>query len=356
MVKKVRTSKWASSIYAGLATIVLMTVMYYGMVAFTDSAPNAETWLTWMGGLAVLQMAVAYQIGQRTQRKIDQLQLAMKQASAGNWNYRLPEVEADAFSGVYREINAMMGQLESRIKLLQQLGEREALEEMTSKEAAVLEERKRLARDLHDTVSQQLFALHMSASSLPMLIDRDMNHAQQVMQQLIAMSSTAQKQMRGLIAQLRPMELQGKTLEEALGRWFPDYCRQNGLQGTLDIQTGERISEGKEHQLFLVIQEAMANVVKHAEAQSVRLFLGDTGSQISLTIEDDGLGFKGGQVRPGGYGLSTMRERAQKLGGDAEIVTKPGSGTRVRVWVPKFAAEPDEQDNSGDKEQGADEK
>ncbi len=354
MVRKVRTSKWASSIYAGLATIVLMFALYYGVIFFTNSAPSLETWLTWMATLAVLQMAVTYQIGQRMQRKIDQLQLAMKHASAGNWKYRLPEEEGDAFSGVYREVNAMMGQLESRIKLLQQLGEKEALEEMISTEDAVLEERKRLARDLHDTVSQQLFALHMSASSLPKLIERDMKHAQQVMEQLIAMSSTAQKQMRGLIAQLRPMELQGRTLEEALDRWFPDYCRQNGLQGTLDIQIGDRISEAKEHQLFLIIQEAMANVVKHAEAKSVRLLLGDTGAQISLSVEDDGLGFKGGQVRAGGYGLSTMRERAQKLGGDAEIVTKPGSGTRVRVWVPKFAPEPDELQITGeDMGQGA---
>ncbi|TVX98350.1 sensor histidine kinase [Cohnella terricola] len=339
MVQRVRTSKWASAIYSGLATMVAMLILYYGLASFTDNAPNIETWLSWMGILTVVQMAVTYSSGQRTQRKIDQLELAMKQASAGNWEYRLSEVEGDAFSGVYHEMNVMMAKLEDRLKLLQQLGEKEVLEEMSSQEAAVLEERKRLARDLHDTVSQQLFALHMSASSLPKLLEKDSEHAQKVMEQLIAMSSTAQKQMRGLIAQLRPMELQGKTLEEALGRWFPDYCRQNGLQGTLDIQIGDRISEAKEHQLFLIIQEAMANVVKHADAQSVRLFLGETDRQISLSIEDNGTGFRSGQVRPGGYGLSTMKERAQKLGGEAEIVTKPGSGTRVRVWFPKFAAD-----------------
>jgi len=352
MVRKVRTSKWASAIYSGVATIVLLILLYYGSVVFTDSAPNLETWLTWMGVLTVLQMAISYRFGQRTQRKIDQLQLAMKQASAGNWSYRLPEERGDAFSGVYHELNAMLGQFESRLKLLQRLGEKEVLEEASSREAAVLEERKRLARDLHDTVSQQLFALHMSASSLPKLLEIDKEHAQKVMEQLIAMSSSAQKQMRGLIAQLRPMELQGKTLEEAIGRWFPDYCRQNGLQGTLDIQIGDRISEAKEHQLFLIVQEAMANVVKHADAQSVRLFLGETDRQISMSIEDNGNGFQAGQVRPGGYGLSTMRERAQKLGGDAEIVTKPGSGTRVKVWLPKFAPGPDELEGINDK--GAD--
>jgi NarL family two-component system sensor histidine kinase LiaS len=336
MRRRVRTSKWQSSIYSGLTTFVLMTILYFGWITFSDNAPSVESWFSWTSVLVLGQMAISYRFGQRTQRKIDQLQVVMKQASAGNWDLRMPEVEGDAFSGVNREFNLMLGQLEARLKLLQQLGERDIMDEVSSQEAAVLEERKRLARDLHDTVSQQLFALHMSASSLPKLLERDAEHAQRVMEQLIAMSSSAQRQMRGLIAQLRPMELQGRTLEEALERWFPDYCRQNGIQGTLEIQVRGALSDAKEHQLFLIIQEAMANVIKHAEAQSVRLFLGETDHQISLLIEDNGLGFRGEQVRAGAYGLSTMQERAQKLGGEAEIVTKPGSGTRVRVWFPKF--------------------
>lgn len=339
MMRLVRTSKWEASIVAGLTTLVLMILLYFGWVVMSVNHPTIESWLSWTSIAVFGQMVISYRFGQRTQRKLDQLQVVMKQASAGNWDIRLPEVERDAFSGVHRDFNVMLGQLEARLKLLQQLGERDIMEEASSHEAAVLEERRRLARDLHDTVSQQLFALHMSASALPKLLERDAEHAQKVMEQLIAMSSTAQRQMRGLIAQLRPMELQGRTLEEALERWFPDYCRQNGLQGTLEIQIGGILSDAKEHQLFLIIQEAMANVVKHAEAKSVRLYLGETDRQISLVIEDNGSGFRGEQVRAGAYGLSTMRERAQKLGGEAEIVTKPGSGTRVRVWFPKFDSE-----------------
>jgi NarL family two-component system sensor histidine kinase LiaS len=156
------------------------------------------------------------------------------------------------------------------------------------------------------------------------------------MEQLIVMSTAAQKQMRGLIAQLRPMELQGRTLAEALDRWFPDYCRQNGLQGTLDIRLNSRLTEAKEHQMFLIIQEAMANVVKHAGAKEVSLTLGETENRVSLQIEDDGAGFRSEQVRQGSYGLSTMRERAQKLGGEAEIVSKSGAGTTVKIWFPNF--------------------
>ncbi|WP_123041653.1 sensor histidine kinase [Cohnella candidum] len=339
MRRLVRNGKWENAVTSGLSTLAMMLIVYFGWGAWSDDAPSLETWLGWTFVFLIAQMAVAYVFGHRNQRRLDQLQLAFKQADAGNWNVRLPELGMDAFAGVYREFNSMLSGVEERLKLLQRLGERDVSEESASKEAAVLEERKRLARDLHDTVSQQLFALHMSASSLPKLLEKDEDQAHKLMEQLIAMSSSAQRQMRGLIAQLRPMELQGRTLAEALERWFPDYCRHNGLQGTLDIQLIGTLSEAKEHQLFLIIQEAMANVVKHAEAQTVRLLLGETERQVTLQIEDDGSGFKPGQVREGAYGLSTMRERALKLGGEAEIVTKQGAGTRVRVWLPKFGEE-----------------
>lgn len=333
-----RYNKWLAPIYAGAATFLIMLLLYVIWQYMSETPPGMELWLTWTSVLVLVQIGITYRFGVSTQRKIDQLQLAMKQVAAGNWGARLPELENDAFTEVHRDFNRMLGSLESRLKLLQQIGERDIMEEATSQEAAVLEERRRLARDLHDSVSQQLFALHMSASSLPKLLELNPEQANKVMEQLIAMSSTAQRQMRGLIAQLRPMELQGRTLGEALDRWFPDYCRQNGLQGTLDIQLRSRLPEAMEHQLFLIIQEAMGNVVKHAEAKAVRLYLGMTDKQVRLNIEDDGSGFRSEQVRTGAYGLSTMRERAHKLGGDAEIMSKPGSGTKVNVWFPIFDA------------------
>jgi NarL family two-component system sensor histidine kinase LiaS len=230
----------------------------------------------------------------------------------------------------------MAAAVEERLKVAQAAGEEQVMREMASNEAAVLEERKRLARDLHDTVSQQLFAIHMSASSLPKLLEVNPAHASEVMKQLIEVSTLAQKQMRGFIAQLRPMELEGRSLQQALDKWFPDYCRQNRLQGELDWRVQEPLSEAKEHQLFLIIQEAMANIVKHAQAQRAVLALSETENQILMTLSDDGVGFRPNEVREGSYGLSTMRERAQKLSGDAILFSKPGGGTRIRVTIPKY--------------------
>jgi NarL family two-component system sensor histidine kinase LiaS len=337
MMRLFRNTKWQWTFFAGTSAAVLMLMVYLGWWA--AGLPIPERWLGWFAALVVVNAAAAYAVGLRTQRKLDQLQLAIKQAAAGNLSVRLPELRSDAFAGVHRDFNRLLASLEDKLKLLQELGEKDVLDRADAVEEAVLEERRRLARDLHDTVSQQLFALHMSASSLPLLLERNPGQAGEVIRQLIDMSAIAQRQMRGLIAQLRPLELQGRTLSEALDRWFPDYCRQNGLQGTLDVQLSGRLSEAKEHQLFLIIQEAMANVVKHANARTVRLYLGETDRQVSLLIEDDGEGFRAETIRVGSHGLSTMRERARKLGGEAEIVTKPGVGTRVRVSFPKFDPE-----------------
>ncbi|THF73083.1 HAMP domain-containing sensor histidine kinase [Cohnella fermenti] len=336
MLRIVRNSKWEGAVYAGASTAFLLGLVYAAWTTIRGEVPYMDWWGGWAVVIWIADVAIAYLLGRRIHRRLDQLQLAMKEAAMGNWSERLPELSRDAFGETFKEFNFMVEKLETRMKRLQELGEKDVLEEAPALEAAVLEERRRLARDLHDSVSQQLFALHMAASALPKLMEKNPQQGGKVMEQLIEMSSSAQKQMRGLIAQLRPMELQGRSLAEALDRWFPDFCRQNGLQGTLDIQAERPISEAKEHQLFLIAQEAMANVVKHARASEVRLALGETGKQIILQIEDDGEGFQADQIRAGSYGLTSMRERAEKLGGEAEIVTKPGTGTRVFVRFPNF--------------------
>jgi signal transduction histidine kinase len=248
----------------------------------------------------------------------------------------MPESDDQSFARVYHEFNVMMDTVENKMQLLQRLGEQEVIEKEQAAESAVLEERRRMARDLHDTVSQQLFAIHMSASSLPKVLKVNEAQGQMVMDQLITMSQMAQKQMRALIAQLRPVELEGRNLFEALEKWFPDYCRQNGLKGMKELELQGELSEAIEHQLFLIIQEAMANIVKHAEARLVSLSLREGSRQVVLSISDDGQGFEHVQQKQGSYGLTTMRERAEKLGGQVEIISRKGAGTTIRVHIPKF--------------------
>lgn len=336
-----KSTKWRLLLYFALSSLLTIAALFVGWLKWHDELFQSHAWIYYLLAIVILNVFIGYAVSRSIQRRIDTLHLSMFQVSKGNLSERIPPSDDPTFSWLYYEFNAMVDSMEKKMKLLQKLGEQEVLELEKTAETAVLEERKRLARDLHDTVSQHLFAIHMSASSLPKVLDLDMDRAKAVLTQLINMSYLAQKQMRGLIAQLRPLELEDKTLAEALDRWFPDYCRQNGLQGKKDIDLQGEMSEAKEHQLFLIIQEAMANIVKHASAKHVSLSLTERGSQYSLIISDDGQGFQQMENKTGSYGLSTMRERAEKLGGDAEIISKPGAGTTIRVHIPKFEEEQD---------------
>jgi NarL family two-component system sensor histidine kinase LiaS len=337
LLRSIKNMKWELLVYFLIVSetaigIVLLGLYYLPMLI-------QSPWIIWtIIALSVLieGFIIGYVVAVRFQRKVNLLHLSILQLSRGNLTTRIPLSGNDTFDKIYYDFNDMSASIEKRIQLLQKLGEENVRLQVSSNEAAVLEERKRLARDLHDTVSQQLFALHLSASTLAKIIDIDPSKSREIIEQLTQVSSHAQKQMRGLIAQLRPVELEGRSLEQAIQKWFPDYCRHNQLLGTIDVRLSEHISDALEHQLFMIVQEAMANVVKHADAKHVELTLQELNHLYVLQIIDDGQGFNNGKVQTNSYGLSTMRERAQKLGGEIEIFSKAGAGTRIKVQIPNF--------------------
>ncbi|MBP2002188.1 signal transduction histidine kinase [Paenibacillus shirakamiensis] len=340
VLRLLKNTKWELLLYFLLTGSMTAVALYVGSESGYIEVKDSRMWVYYVLGIVLFTVIIGYITGQRIQGRIDLLHLNMLQVAKGNLHVRIPSTPDQTFAGVYSEFNNMIEEVEQKMRLLQQLGEQEVTEKVQLEERVVLEERRRMARDLHDTVSQQLFAIHMAASSLPKVLQVNPSRADEVMQQLIQMSTAAQKQMRALIAQLRPMELEGKTLSEGLDAWFPDYCRQNNLKGIKEMDLHGELTEAKEYQLFLMIQEAMANIVKHANANVVSLSLRENPHQVVLSVSDDGQGFNPSKdQRQGSYGLTTMRERAEKLGGQVEIISKLGAGTTIRVHIPKFEEE-----------------
>ncbi|MFD0697510.1 sensor histidine kinase [Paenibacillus sp. GCM10027628] len=329
--------KWQLLNYFLISSLITVSSIYIVLEYFKEELTSWEFRLWFVIAILVVCLSVGYVATKRWQRKVDELHLALLEISKGNFSSRIEIEPVEPFLYLYEAFNTMASAVEERVQLLQKLGEAEAIRDQELTENAVMEERRRLARDLHDTVSQELFAIHMSASSLPKILERNPDAASGVMNQLIQMSHHAQKQMRGLISQLRPIELNDMSLQEALEKWFPEYCRTHELQGQLDVVIGETMSEAIEHQFFLIIQEGLANVVKHASAKQVRLAIHEREHQYVLQLQDDGQGFERSDIPSASHGLSTMRERAQKLGGEVEIDSKLGTGTRVRVKIPRFA-------------------
>ena len=353
-----KSVKWELLLTFVISGCIIMSVFWIGLVYGGTWYQGMNWWLFGISTVIIVSIIMGYVAGVRLQRRLDVLHISMMQVLKGNWSERIPLGDDASFDRLYEDFNTMVGAMEQKLRILQKLSEQQVMDRERECEAVVLEERRRLARDLHDTVSQQLFALHMASSSLPKVMEMDMDRARQVVEHLIQMSHTAQRQMRGLIAQLRPLELDGRTLQEALERWFPDYCRQNGLQGKIDIELNYELSEAKEHQCFLMIQEAMANVVKHAQAKQVTLTLQETPNQVILSVGDDGKGFdqKSASFKAGSYGLTTMRERVDKLGGHMDLISRPGAGTTIRVHIPIFEHEENEeaQEQSKDSSSAAD--
>ncbi len=199
---------------------------------------------------------------------------------------------------------------------------------------AVLEERQRLARNLHDAINQSLFSAGLIAEVMPRLWEQDQDLARQSLEDLRKLTRSAQAEMRALLAELRPSTLTDSDLGDLL------RLLGNALSGRIDIPVtvtvkGEIILPAEVQVAFYrVSQEALNNVAKHAKASQVEINLKQEGAMIELRIRDDGQGFDPEQTFSGHYGLKMMRERSEAVGALLSITSQPGHGTELALhWT-----------------------
>ena len=203
-----------------------------------------------------------------------------------------------------------------------------------AEEMAVLQERQRLARDLHDSVTQSLYSLSLfSRAGREAAEDGDIDRLNHSLQELEHNTLHALREMRLLLYELRPADLEQEGLIQAVKLRLNTVERRVGLR--LDVRLDElpEMSSGCEVELYHIIVEAMNNVVKHASATSLTLHLTQTNRLLHLHIVDDGQGFDPAHTR-GGLGLNNIRERVARLNGQLKIESSPGSGTRLEAVIP----------------------
>lgn len=199
---------------------------------------------------------------------------------------------------------------------------------------AALQERQRLARNLHDAVNQSLFSAGLIAEVLPRLWERDPDEGRQSLEDLRRLTRGAQADMRLLLAELRPSTLTDAELGDLL------RLLGNALAGRTNIPISVTTSgEGKlpadvQVALYRLCQEGLNNIAKHAGASRVDIQLQYDAGAVELRIRDDGRGFDPEQTPPGHYGLSMMRERASAVGAMLSINSQPGHGAEIIIrWV-----------------------
>jgi len=205
-----------------------------------------------------------------------------------------------------------------------------------SREMAVLEERNRMARELHDSVTQSLFSIDLHARAIATLQKRDLQRAEENVQQLRQITHDTLQEMRSLIFDLRASALEDIGLVPALRQQMQRWRRPDGPELVLRAIGERRLPAEVERGLYRIAQEAIRNAVKHAGAGRIEAVLAMGSEQVALSVTDDGRGFDQASLPADrrAFGLIGMKERAQLLNGSIEIVSQPGAGTRVKVRVP----------------------
>ncbi len=200
--------------------------------------------------------------------------------------------------------------------------------------AASLEERQRLARELHDSVSQALYGISLGARTARALVERDPARAIEPLDYVGTLAEAGLAELRALIFELRPESLAMEGLVAALEKQFAALHARHGITVAPDLCLEPDLRLDLKEVLYRVGQEALHNTVKHARASHVTVRLAVQPGQVELEVTDNGIGFDTSGEFPGHLGLRSMAERTARAGGALNIESAPGSGTRIRVSVP----------------------
>lgn len=205
-----------------------------------------------------------------------------------------------------------------------------------AQELAVLQERQRLARELHDSVSQALYGIALGTRTARTLLQRDSNQLATLLDNIHTQAEVGLTEMRTLIFELRPESLENDGLVNALKKHAETVQVRYGLRVELDLGDEPPLSFLAQEALYRIAQEALHNIVKHAHATTATLALrkGEGTTSIQLEVSDNGVGFNPAQSFPGHLGLQSMRERLARLAGTLEIASIPEQGTQIRAIIP----------------------
>ena len=211
------------------------------------------------------------------------------------------------------DLDASFKSLSRKLNLLTEALQKAENHSLAQEEEIIEKERKRIARDLHDTVSQELFAAHM--------------------QSVTAILETAQKDLRVLLLHLRPVELEQKSLVEGVQILLKE------LEDKSDLKVGFKQNMTKlpkkiEEHIFRILQELISNTLRHAQASCLDVYLYQTDVELQLKVVDNGIGFQLGSLDDLSYGLRNIKERVEDMAGTVQLLTAPKQGLAVDIRIP----------------------
>ena len=253
-------------------------------------------------------------------RRIESLSLTADSWSQGDFSMMTADASPDELGQLSRRLNVMAEQLQNLLH--------------SQEELAAVRERNRLARELHDSVKQQVFAATMQIGAAQAMLTTDTAAASGHLSEAEGLSRQAQDELGLLIQELRPAELEEGGLADILEKYLKDWSRQSGIQARFQLKGDRPLPDAIEQALFRLIQEGLSNAARHSKASLVEVALVYEPSAVTVSLKDDGRGFEISAARDRGYGLKSMEERVESLDGRWQIESEPGRGTRIEAHIP----------------------
>lgn len=290
----------------------------------------------------LLAALIARYLSTRMLEPVELLREGAALIGAGHLDHRIVIETGDEIEELAAEFNQMTQNLRrARTELEDWAREMERrVQERTEQvveqkeQLAVLEERQRVARELHDSISQALFTLTLNLESAQAFLKKDSSRVPALLERAHQVAKAARADVRALISDLRPPPLERRGLTDALREQFAAFATRAGV--TIDLQADglKHLSSASEDALYRIAIEAVNNAVNHAHPTRVTVQLDDQDNLVTLRVTDNGVGFDANADYEGHYGLKTMRERARALGGDVTIESAVGAGTIVHAEIP----------------------
>lgn len=253
-------------------------------------------------------------------KRLTQVSQAAHDWSHGDFSVNVRDKSDDEVGQLTKDLNSMAEQLENLLDRRQEI--------------SVLEERNRLARDLHDSVKQQAFAASAQMGAAKAHFERNPEQAYSHLQEAELLVGKVRQELTDLIQELRPVEMKGKGLIQAVEDQTNDWSRRNGIEFVIHVRGERSLPLEVEKCVFRIIQEALANVAWHSQADKVDIVFNFRSDFLLLTIRDNGKGFVPGQTRKRGVGLRSMNERAKLIGGELIIDSRIDKGTKIVLKYP----------------------
>lgn len=278
---------------------------------------------------------IGFPLGRELKKNLQMITDGADAFSRGRLDYRIKIEGYAEIEEISQQFNRMADRIEKQVNSLQRLVDENMRLANRTEHSIALDERRKLARELHDAVSQQLFAVSMTLAALPRLMEINPNKAKQQFTIAETMVRNAQQELRALIMHLRPVTLEGNSISDGVGLLLEELKQKHHLlKWEWEIDQSIKLSDGVENQLFRVIQEAISNMLRHSKATLFRLKLYNRQERVLLIMEDNGVGFNINDKKKGSYRLDSMKERIEDIGGRFDLISIPEKGTRVEIRVP----------------------